>query len=45
MNDDELLELRQILKTAYENNDWTSVEDAIDYINEYIDADEDAEFL
>jgi len=45
MNDDELLELRQILKTAYENNDWTSVEDAIDYINEYIDTDEDAEFL
>lgn len=45
MNDSELLELRQILKAAFENNDWTSVEDAIDFINEYVDADDDIEFL
>lgn len=41
MNNKELLELRQILLDANENNDWSSVEEAIDFINEFVDTEDD----
>jgi len=41
MNNNELLELRQILLDANENNDWSSVEEAIDFINEFVDTEDD----
>lgn len=45
MNNEELLELRQILLDANENNDWSAVEEAIDFINEFVDIDDDTEEL
>lgn len=41
MNNEELLELRRILLDANENNDWSTVEDAIDFINEFVDIEDD----
>lgn len=45
MNEAELLELRQLLKEAYENNDWTSIQESIEWINEYIEIDDESEYL
>lgn len=45
MNQEELLELRKFLVEASENNDWTVIDDAIDFINEFIDTNEDIEEL
>jgi hemerythrin-like domain-containing protein len=41
MNNEELLELRRILLDANENNDWSTVEEAIDFINEFVDIEDD----
>lgn len=41
MNNEELLELRRILLDANENNDWSAVEEAIDFINEFVDIEDD----
>lgn len=45
MNNEELLELRRILLDANENNDWSAVEEAIDFINEFVDFDDDTDEL
>jgi len=45
MNNEELLELRRILLDANENNDWSTVEEAIDFINEFVDFDDDTDEL
>lgn len=45
MNNKELLELRRILIDANENNDWSDIQDAIEFINEFVDLDEDSEEL
>ena len=37
MNNEELIELRRILLDASENNDWSLVEEAIDYIGEVVE--------
>lgn len=45
MNEEELLELRNLLTEASENNDWSVIDDAIDFIDEFIDTSEDTEEL
>lgn len=45
MNQEELLELRKFLTEASENNDWSVIDDAIDFIDEFIDTGEETEEL
>lgn len=45
MNEEELLELRKLLIEASENNDWSVIVDAVDFIDEFIDTSEDTEEL
>ncbi len=41
MNEEELLELYNLIKYSYENTDWNSVKESLDYISEYIDVSDD----
>ena len=41
MDEKELLELYKIIKRAYDESCWNTVHDAIDYISDYVDVDED----
>lgn len=45
MNNEEILELRKLLIEASENNDWTVINDAIDFIDEFVEINEDNEEL
>jgi|APGre2960657468_1045069.scaffolds.fasta_scaffold59292_3 hypothetical protein len=37
MNNDELLELRRILLEANENSDWIAIQDAVEFVDEFIE--------
>lgn len=41
MNEDELTELYNLIKYGYENTDWNSVKESLDYIAEFIDVSDD----
>lgn len=45
MNNEELLELRRILTDAIENNDWSVIDDAISFLDEFIEFDDEADEL
>ena len=45
MNNEELLELRRILFDANKNNDWAAIYDAIDFINEFVETNDEADEL
>lgn len=40
MNNQELLELRRILLESNQSNDWSLIEDAIEFINEFVETDD-----
>lgn len=41
MDEKELLELYKIIKRAYDESCWSNVRDAIDYISDYVDVEDD----
>ena len=41
MNEEELQELYILIKYSYENTDWNSVKESLDYIAEFIDVSDD----
>jgi len=43
MNNEELLELRRILIEANENNDWSAIDDAVEFINEFVELDDESD--
>ena len=43
MNNEELLELRRILIDANENNDWSAIDDAVEFINEFVELDDESD--
>jgi hypothetical protein len=43
MNNKELLELRRILVEANENNDWSVIENAVEFIDEFIELEYDSD--
>lgn len=43
MDNEELLELRRLLTDAHENNDWSLVEEAVDFIDEFVELDEESD--
>ena len=43
MNNEELLELRRILIEANENNDWPAIDDAVEFINEFVELDDESD--
>jgi hypothetical protein len=45
MNNDELLELRRMLTDATENNDWSAIDDAISFLDEFIEFDDESDEL
>jgi hypothetical protein len=45
MNNQELLELRRILLESNQSNDWSLIEDAIEFINEFVETDDSGDDL
>lgn len=45
MNNEELLELRRLIMTASENNDWSAIDDTISFLDEYIEFADDPDVL
>lgn len=45
MNNQELLELRRILLEATQSNDWSVIDDALEFINEFVETDDDSDEL
>ena len=43
MNNKELITLRKFLILGNDSNDWGSIEEAIEYLNEFIEFDEESE--
>jgi hypothetical protein len=41
MDSQEINNLYKILKKGYNNSDWDMIQEAIDYISEYLDDDEE----
>jgi hypothetical protein len=41
MNEEELRELYRLIKYSYENTNWNSVKESLDYITEFIDVPDD----
>lgn len=41
MDEQDLLELYKIIKRGYDNSNWDSIQESMDYISEFIDLEDE----
>jgi hypothetical protein len=44
MNESDIIEMLKLLKSAYNSQDWDEIAEAIDYMQEYLDDEDDEEY-
>jgi len=43
MDEKEIYELYRLVKKGFDNTDWDSIQESLDYLSEYVDINEDDE--